>query len=380
MGPGPSNIHPRVYRALGMDVVGHLDPEFLAVMDRIQDRLRQVFQTENPMTISVSGTGSAGMEAALVNLIEEGEEYIVGMNGVFGMRMSEVIRRRGATVHPIEKEWGEIITLEEVQKAIEDHPKSSGLCLVHAETSTGAHQPLEEIGRLTQERDLLFIVDAVTSFAGAELKIDDWSIDACYSGTQKCLSCPPGLAPLTLSPRAMEKVRNRKSPIDSWYLDLTLIDNYWAEGKRAYHHTAPISMNYAIHEALALVLEEGLEQRFERHRLNSKAMVSGLEAMGFSMSISDASQRLPMLNPVSIPEGIPDAEVRKRLLEQFNIEIGAGLGAFSGKIWRIGLMGESSKQEHVIFFLAALESVLNDLKIQGDFSGGVSAANSVYSS
>lgn len=378
MGPGPSNVHPRVYRALATEVVGHLDPEFLALMDRLQDRLRAVFRTANSMTLSVSGTGSAGIEAALMNVVEPDEEYLVGVNGVFGGRIAEVIRRAGATPHLIERPWGETIDPDDVRQALEAHPEVRGLCLVHAETSTGAHQPLEEIGRLLRERDLLFIVDTVTSLGGVELRVDDWGIDVASSGTQKCLSCPPGLAPLTLSDRAMAKLRSRETPVRSWYLDLRLIDGYWAETKRAYHHTAPISMNYALHEALGLVLEEGLEARIARHRLHSRALVAGLEAMGLEMAIPDASRRLPVLNPVRVPGGIDEARVRRELLEHFNIEIGAGLGALAGKIWRIGLMGESSRREHVTFFLGALGAVLASIDPGGSYSGGVAAANAVY--
>ncbi|MBI4583410.1 MAG: alanine--glyoxylate aminotransferase family protein [Planctomycetes bacterium] len=378
MGPGPSCVHPRVYRALSAPIVGHLDPAFLAIMDRLQAMLRSVFQTRNRLTLCLSGTGSAGMEAALANVIEPGDTALIGVNGVFGTRLADIVERVGGRLARLERPWGEVFSLEEVKAALDRDPSIKVVALVHAETSTGAHQPLAEIGKLCREREKLLVADAVTSLGGAEFKFDDWLFDVCYSGKQMCLCGQPGLAPITFSDRAVEKLRARKRKPPSWYLDLNLIDSYWTESERAYHHTAPISMNYALHEALALVLEEGLEKRFERHRLNSRALVSGLEALGFRM-FAQEGRRLPMLNAVWIPGGIADAAVRQRLLQEYNLEIGGGLAAFAGKIWRIGLMGESSRRENVIFFLSALEGILWDVGAIRSIGAGVEAAASVYS-
>lgn len=379
MGPGPSNVHPRVYRALSTPLVGHLDPEFLALMNSIQDMLRTVFRTANRLTLSISGTGSAGMEAALVNVVEPGDAVLVGVNGVFGSRMADVAARAGAEVERLERPWGEVFSPEEVRAALDARPGIRIVCLVHAETSTGAHQPVAEIGRLCRERDKLLVLDTVTSLGGTEVKVDEWMVDVCYSGTQKCLSCPPGLAPITFSERAAAKARRRATPARSWYLDLNLIDSYWTEGNRAYHHTAPISMNYALHEALAVLLDAGLDPTFERHRVNSRALVAGLEALGFSMFV-EASHRLPMLNSVVLPEGVPDADIRRRLLEEYNLEIGAGLGQFAGRIWRIGLMGESCRRENVLFFLGALEATLHEAGRLTEMGAGLQAAVDRYGS
>ncbi len=377
MGPGPSNVHPRVLRAMAAPVVGHLDPVFLGVMDRIQAMLRQVFVTANRLTISVSGTGSSGMEAALVNVVEPGDGVLVCVNGVFGTRMADIVGRIGGDLVTVERPWGEVFTPDEIVNALERHPNVRVVAIVHAETSTGAHQPVEEIGRLCRERDLLLVVDAVTSLGGAEVRVDDWSIDVCYSGTQKCLSCPPGLAPITFGERAVERIRSRSSRVKSWYLDMNMIESYWSEGSRAYHHTAPISMNYALHEALSLVLEEGLAARHERHRRNSRALVAGLEALGFRM-FAQEGHRLPMLNSVWVPDGVPEADVRRRLLLEHNLEVGAGLGQFAGKIWRIGLMGESSRRDSVTYLLGALGTVLRDLGVLESAGAGLEAASEVY--
>ena len=360
LGPGPSQVHPRVYQAMAQPLYGHLDPEFLAIMDTMQDRLRQVFRTENPLTLAVSGTGSAGMEAALVNVIEPGDEVLVCVNGVFGNRMADIVGRAGAVLRRIDRPWGEVFETDEILAALEEFPKVRVVCIVHAETSTGARQPLQEIGRICREQDRLLVVDAVTSLGGIELAVDDWDIDICYSGTQKCLSCPPGLAPLTFGPRAHEKLRSRTQKVQSWYLDLSMIANYWAEGSRAYHHTAPISMTYALNEALSLVLEEGLKYRWERHRLHSRALLAGLNELGCEPSVAQP-HRLPMLNAVHIPAGIDEVQVRTELRDRFNIEIGGGLGELSGKIWRIGLMGESARAESVSALLTALEEILRGL-------------------
>ena len=352
-------VHPRVYEAIGRPIVGHLDPLFLELMTQVQQRLREIFRTDNQMTIAISGTGSAGMEAAFVNLVEPGDEVLVCVNGVFGNRMSDIVGRVSGELHRIDRPWGEVFDPQEIEAALDRWPRTKLVAIVHAETSTGACQPLLDIGRICRERDCLLIVDAVTSLAGVELEIDDWRIDACYSGTQKCLSCPPGLAPLTVGPRAVEKLRQRKAKVASWYLDLTMIQQYWAERQRTYHHTAPISMNYALHEALALILEEGLEPRFSRHRLHSAALMAGLEAFGFEPAAQEG-HRLPVLNAVRVPDGIDEAAVRRQLLEDHNIEIGGGLGELAGKVWRIGLMGESARRDHVHTLLTALGELLPD--------------------
>jgi alanine-glyoxylate transaminase/serine-glyoxylate transaminase/serine-pyruvate transaminase len=356
MGPGPSNVHPRVLRAMSQPLVGHLDPVFAEIMAETQELLRYVFQTENRLTIPISGTGSAGMEACLVNLLEPGDKAIVGVNGVFGTRMTDVIRRCGAEAIEVAAPWGRIVDPDEVIGALHDAPDAKLVCLVHAETSTGAWQPLEEIGDAVAASDALFVVDAVTSLAGAPLRVDDWQIDACYSGTQKCLSCPPGLSPLTFGPRAVDALQRRNSPVQSWYLDLTMIQQYWGEA-RTYHHTAPISMNYALLEALRMVQEEGLEPRWRRHQRHHEALKAGLAAIGLPIAAQEGHQ-LWMLNSVEIPTGIADAEVRSTLLEEFNLEIGGGLGPLKGRTWRIGLMGESSREANVLLVLTALERLL----------------------
>jgi alanine-glyoxylate transaminase/serine-glyoxylate transaminase/serine-pyruvate transaminase len=337
-------------------LLGHLDPEFLTIMNEVQAQLRAVFQTENPFTIAVSGTGSAGMEAALVNLVEPGDRVIVGVNGVFGPRMADIVGRCGGTVVTLEAPWGRVFDPQRVEDALKREGPVKAVALVHAETSTGAHQPMEAMGALCNRHGALLVVDAVTSLGGIPVRVDAWGIDACYSGTQKCLSCPPGLSPLTLSARALETIKARRSKVQSWYLDFSLIADYWAEGKRAYHHTAPISMVYALREALRLVLEEGLEPRFARHRRNSAALMAGLAALGCAPQAQEG-HRLHTLNCVTVPPGIDETMVRKALLAEFGIEIGGGLGPLAGKVWRIGLMGESSRYEHVVTLLAALEQV-----------------------
>lgn len=356
MGPGPSDVPPRILQALGAPTVGHLDPFYLSVMDDTRSLLQQVFRTENKLTIAVSGTGSAGMEACVVNLIEPGDEMIVCVNGVFGGRMKDVAERCGAKVHAVEAAWGKTIDPAAIGAALKQHPRTKVLGIVHAETSTGAHQPLEEVSRLVHEAGALLLVDAVTSLGGIDLRVDDWRIDACYSGTQKCLSCPPGLAPVTFSPAALAVMDARKTKVQSWYLDMTMIRNYWGT-ERVYHHTAPINMNYALREALAIVVEEGLDQRIARHALHHKALRAGVEAMGLSY-IPEHS--LTTLNAIHVPAGVDDAKIRGRLLSDYGIEIGAGLGPFKGKAWRIGLMGASSTQRNVTLMLAALESLLGE--------------------
>lgn len=379
LGPGPSMVHPRVLQAMGQPLLGHLDPEFLRLMDEIQEMLRRLFRTRNPFTIALSGTGSAGMEAVLVNLIEPGDAVIVGVNGVFGARMAAIVDRCGGKPIRVEAPWGRIVESGAIGLALARSGPVKAVAVVHGETSTGIHQPLEEIGALCRRHDALFIVDAVTSLGGVPVEVDRWGIDACYSGTQKCLSCPPGLAPLTLSERALAGIRKRKTPCQSWYLDLSLIADYWAEAKRAYHHTAPISMLYGLREALRLIEEEGLEARVARHRLQSAALMAGLEALGL-VPFAQHGHRLPSLNAVTLPAGLDDeASVRSDLLRDFGIEIGGGLAALKGKIWRIGLMGESAGKRHVLTLLGALEKIFVRRKRLDRPGAALGAASRVYS-
>jgi alanine-glyoxylate transaminase/serine-glyoxylate transaminase/serine-pyruvate transaminase len=375
MGPGPSDTHPRVLAALGAPTVGHLDPYFLQTMNETQAMLRQVFQTQNALTLAVSGTGSAGMETCVVNLIEPGDRMLVCVNGVFGGRMADVAGRAGAQVTTIERPFGEVFSPDQVAEAVARvRPKVVGI--VHAETSTGALQPLPEIAKIAHGGGALLLADTVTSLGGTPVKVDEWQLDAVYSGTQKCLSCPPGLAPVTFSPRAVAAIEARKTKVASWYLDMTMVRNYWGQD-RAYHHTAPINMNYALREALAVVLEEGLEARFARHTRNHLALKSGLAAMGLSYTVEEGSQ-LPMLNAVLIPDGVDELKVRQQLLGEFGIEIGGGLGPMKGKTWRIGLMGETSTPRNVLLLLAALERCLGDQGCQCPAGAGVAAANESY--
>ena len=356
---------------MGMPLLGHLDPLFVKMMDEIKGMLRQVFLTRNEMTFPVSGTGSAGMEFCFVNLIEPGDEVVIGVNGVFGGRMVDVAERCGARVRKVEAPWGQIIEPQQIADALRGtRPKV--VAIVHAETSTGALTPVQEISRLAHEAGALFLLDTVTSLGGCAVRIDDWQVDAVYSGTQKCLSCPPGLSPVSLSARAMEVARKRQKKVQSWYLDVNLLSSYWGQ-ERVYHHTAPISMNYAIHEALRLALEEGLEQRWRRHEENHRALRAGLETMGLQIA-SQAGHQLWQLNAVSVPEGVDEANVRKRLLTDFNIEIGAGLGPLKGKIWRVGLMGETSSRANVRTFLSALGQILNDSGRKTDTAAALKTA------
>jgi alanine-glyoxylate transaminase / serine-glyoxylate transaminase / serine-pyruvate transaminase len=357
LGPGPSPVPQRVLRALGAPTLGHLDPQYLAIMDNTCDMLRQVFRTKNPLTFPVSGTGMAGMECIAVNLIEPGDEVIVCVNGVFGGRMKDVMERCGATVHVVEAPWGEVISLEAIGAALEKNPKTKLVGIVHAETSTGAHQPLQGLSDLVHNRGALLVVDAVTSLGGHDVRVGDWGIDAIYSGTQKCLSCPPGLAPVSFGERAIARMDARKSKPQSWYLDVSMLRKYYLEGEgaRVYHHTAPINMTYALHEALAIVLEEGLDNRIARHAQMHQRLRAGLEGMGLQYV---PKRSLHTLNCVSIPSGADDAKVRRRLLNEYGIEIGAGLGPMAGKAWRIGLMGHGATVRNVDLVLTALREVL----------------------
>jgi alanine-glyoxylate transaminase/serine-glyoxylate transaminase/serine-pyruvate transaminase len=356
LGPGPSMVHPRVLQAMARPLVGHLDPTFIQVMDRIQSLLRYTFQTDNPLTIPVSGTGSAAMETAIANVVEPGDSVLICINGYFGMRLAEMARLYGAEVQTIARPWGEVFTPDEVEQAMRAHPPKV-VAIVQAETSTGAEQPLDDIARIVHAGGAILIVDAVTSLGGMPVRVDDVGIDICYSGTQKCLGCPPGLGPITVGPRAEQILRTRKSPVANWYLDLTMVQKYWGK-ERTYHHTAPISSNFALYEGLRIVAEEGLEARWARHRTNAERLWSGLEALDLTLHVPP-SHRLTMLTTVRVPDGVDEAEVRKPLLEDYNIEIAGGLGELKGKVWRIGLMGYSSSPENVDLLLNALDKILH---------------------
>ncbi len=374
MGPGPSDVPARVLQAMAAPCIGHLDPYFLSIMDETQRLLRFLFQTENALTIPVSGTGSSGMETCFVNLVEPGDEVVVCVNGVFGTRMSDIVNRIGGQLNRIDGQWGRAIDPDAVEKAVKGkRPKV--LAVVHAETSTGVCQPLEDLARIAHEAGALFLVDMVTSLGGMEVSLDKTGVDAAYSGTQKCISCPPGLSPISFSPKAMEVLEKRKTPVVSWYLDMTMVQSYWG-AERKYHHTAPINMIYGLREALRIIAEEGLEARFARHQKNHRALVAGVEAMGLSMLVPE-KERLPMLNAVRIPDGADDLKVRKALLSQFGIEIGGGLGDFAGKIWRVGLMGHASRPGNVVLFLSALETVLKGQGVKVN-PGALEAASGVY--
>ena len=375
MGPGPSDIHPRVLDAIGKGTVGHLDPYYLQVMDGLQQMLRDLYQTQNQMTLAISATGSAGMEATVVNLIEPEDSMVVCVNGVFGMRMADVARRTGAEVTEIERPWGEVFTPDDLKDALAAaKPKVVGI--VMAETSTGASQPIEEISNAVHDAGALLLVDTVTALGGMPVKVDDWNIDAVYAGSQKCLSCPPGLAPVSFSPRAMDVIMNRKTKVQSWYLDVTMLANYWGSN-RVYHHTAPVNMTYALYEALRIIHEEGLENCFVRHMQNHLALKAGLSALGIEYAAQEGYQ-LPMLNAVRIPEGVDDAAIRGGLLNRFGIEIGAGLGDFKGKVWRIGLMGYASRANNVLLFLSALEQLLAEQGYSFGHGSSVAAATEFY--
>jgi len=375
MGPGPSDIHPRVLEALGKVTVGHLDPYYLQIMDRMQQMLRDLFRTTNRMTLAISATGSAGMEATVVNLVEPGDSMLVCVNGVFGMRMADVAARSGARVTQISRPWGEVFTVEDVKQGLaQAKPKLVGI--VMAETSTGAWQPIEEISKVVHEAGAMLLVDTVTALGGIPVEVDAWQIDAVYSGSQKCLSCPPGLAPVSFSPRALDVILNRKTKVQSWYLDINLLANYWGTD-RVYHHTAPVNMTYGLYEALRIIFEEGLENCFARHMQNHQALRAGLAALGIKYAAQEGHQ-LPMLNAVWIPEGVDDAATRKALLNRFGIEIGAGLGEFKGKAWRIGLMGYASRAGNVLLFLSALEQLLAEQGYAFQHGSSIAAANAVY--
>ena len=360
MGPGPSDVHPRILEALSRPTIGHLDPQFVAMMDEVKSMLQYAFQTKNELTIPVSAPGSAGMETCFVNLVEAGDKVIVCQNGVFGGRMKENVERIGATAIMVQDAWGDAVDPNKVEDALKAHPDAKVVAFVHAETSTGAQSDAKTLCELAHKYDCLTIVDAVTSLGGSELRVDDWNIDAIYSGTQKCLSSTPGISPVSFNDRAIEIIKNRTQKVQSWFMDLNLVMGYWGGNtKRAYHHTAPVNALYAFHESLVMLQSEGLETAWKRHYDNHLALRAGLEAMGINFVVKE-SDRLPQLNAVTIPEGVDDATVRSTLLNEFNLEIGAGLGDLAGKVWRIGLMGHSSRAENIILCLSALEAVLGD--------------------
>jgi alanine-glyoxylate transaminase/serine-glyoxylate transaminase/serine-pyruvate transaminase len=379
MGPGPSDVHPRILEALSRPTIGHLDPTFVGMMDEVKKMLQYAFQTDNELTIPVSAPGSAGMETCFVNLVEPGEKVIVCQNGVFGGRMKENVERVGGIAVMVEDEWGKAVDLARLEQALDENEDASIVAFVHAETSTGAQSDAKGIWELAHKHDCLVIADCVTSLAGTPILVDEWGLDAVYSGTQKCLSCVPGLSPVTFSQRAIDKIKSRQSKVQSWFLDLNLVMGYWGEGaKRAYHHTAPVNALYALHESLVMLREEGLENSWKRHAHHHNALKAGLEAMGINFIVPEAD-RLPQLNSVTIPEGVDDALVRGRLLNEFNLEIGAGLGALAGKVWRIGLMGNTARAENVIFCLSALEAVLSDINAPINKGVALSATQAVYS-
>lgn len=372
MGPGPSGADPSVLAAMGLPILGHLDPEFMRIMDECQTMMRRVFRTANDVTLATPGTGTSGMEAAVMNLLQPGDRAIIGICGYFGERIAQMAARTGAEVTRVTAPWGSPIAPEDIERALREGPARL-VAIVHAETSTGVRQPVEPIARLAQEAGALLLLDCVTSLGGEPVDIDGWGVDAAYSGTQKCLSAPPGASPLTLSPAAWRAVQARETPANSWYLDLGLLEAYW-DSRRAYHHTSPISMTYALHRALALVLEEGLEARWGRHERHGRALQRGLEAMGLALH-ADAAHRLSVLTTVRIPEGVEDAPVRGALLERFGIEIGGGLGDLRGRVWRVGLMGESSTPGNVLYFLASLGGLLREHGFAADTGAALDVAS-----
>jgi alanine-glyoxylate transaminase / serine-glyoxylate transaminase / serine-pyruvate transaminase len=373
MGPGPLDIHPRVYQALTLPVIGHLDPAYLKILDQIGELLRKVFQTRNRATNAAPGTGTAGMEACVANLVEPGDKVLVCVHGYFGDRLRQMVERQGAQITVIEEEWGMPTDAQRVEEALKADAYKV-LTLVHAETSTGVLQPMNDIAGLARQYGVMILLDTVTSLGGVEVKADEWGLDAAYSCSQKCIGCPAGLAPVTFSSRAVEAVKKRKHPVSSWYLDITLLEKYWGSD-RVYHHTSSSTLNYALLEALRLIEEEGLQGRFDRHLKNHRALVAGVESMGLNMHVSPG-YRLPTLNTIRIPEGVDDLKVREYLLETFNLEIGGGLGTLKGKVWRVGLMGYSSSAENLLFFLSAISRAMAVQGYKTDLTAGTDAAMS----
>ncbi len=380
MGPGPSDMHPRVVAALGRPAIGHLDPAFVQIMEEIKVLLRYAFQTENALTFAVSGPGSVGMETCFVNLVEPGDKVIVCRNGVFGGRMIENVQRFGGTAVIVEDTWGEPVDPQKVADALKANPDAKAVAFVHAETSTGAQSDAAELVRLARQHGCLSIVDAVTSLGGTPVLADAWGADAIYSGSQKCLSCVPGLAPVTFGERAVERVKARKQKVPSWFMDLNLVLEYWNApgGKRTYHHTAPVNSLFALHESLVMLKEEGLENAWARHRLHHLALKAGLDVLGLKFLVREDA-RLPQLNAVHVPAGIDEAAVRKQLLERYDLEIGAGLGPLAGKVWRFGLMGYSARAENVKLCLGALAEVLSGMGCVADKDAALAAAQRIYS-
>lgn len=377
MGPGPSDVHPRILAAMAKPTIGHLDPAFVQLMEEIKQLLQYAFQTKNQLTIPISAPGSAGMEACFVNLIEAGDTVVVCQNGVFGARMKENVERIGATPIMVENEWGTPVDPNKVEDALKANANIKALAFVHAETSTGVQSDVESLCALAHKYGCLSIVDAVTSLGGTPLKVDQWGVDAIYSGSQKCLSCTPGLSPVSFSDKAVEIISQRKTKVQSWFLDLNLVMGYWGDAQtRSYHHTAPVNALYGLHESLVMLQEEGIENAWQRHQRNHLALRAGIEAMGLRF-IVDEPYRLPQLNAVSVAEGIEEAEVRKQLLNQFNLEIGAGLGSLAGKVWRIGLMGYSSSAKNVLYCLAALDTLLGSMNAKINQGEAVKAAQTV---
>lgn len=372
LGPGPSDVHPAVLRAMTTPLVGHLDPEFLAIMDDTRRMLRAAFATENEMTVAMSGTGSAGMETCLVNLLEPGDKAVICVNGVFGERMVDIVQRAGAEAVVVRAPYGRIVDAADVEQALRDHGDVKLVAVVHVETSTGIWQPLEDIARLVRQHDSLFVVDAVTSLGGVPVLIDKWGVDAAYSGSQKCLSCPPGLSPVTLSERARQALHARRSKVQSWYLDLTMIENYWGD-ERAYHHTAPISMVYALREGLRVAAAEGWQARFDRHIKLGRALQAGLHALGLQL-LAQEQYRAPMLTTVAVPDSVDETKVRRHLLQRYGTEIAGGLGELKGRAWRIGLMGHSCRWSNVSLVLSALSDALKAQNYLVDVQAGLAAA------
>lgn len=375
LGPGPSNVDPRVLRAMAIAPIGYLDAELFKIMDETKALLQYAFQTQHPLTLAVSGTGMAGMEAAFVNLIEPGDTVAVCVAGYFSDRMGDIVERCQGKLIRIDAEWGRIIEPEQVELVLKQS-RVKALAIVQAETSTGVLQPLEDISRLAHAHGALLVADTVTSLGGCPLRVDDWNLDIVYSGSQKCLGCPPGLAPVTFSPRAEETLKARKTRVQSFYLDMTILGRYWG-ADRVYHHTAPVNLYYALREGLRLVYEEGLEARWQRHRLNHQALMAGLQAMGLQ-PFAQAGHWLPSLNPVCVPDGVDDARVRGRLLRDYGIEIGGGLGKLKGRIWRVGLMGYNSTRQNVLTFLDVFEAVLRVEGFSLQMGAALSAAERVY--
>ena len=378
MGPGPSDVSPRVLEALARPTIGHLDPAFVGMMEELKDLLRYAFQTRNAFTMPVSGPGSLGMETCFVNLVEPGDKVIVCRNGAFGDRMKENVERCGGVAITVDDPWGRAVDPDKLEDALRAHPDARLVAFVHAETSTGALSDAKTLVELAHRYDCLTIVDTVTSLGGTAVKVDEWGIDAVYAGTQKCLSCPPGLSPVSFSERAMERIAARRTPVQSWFMDLNLVRGYWnGAGKRTYHHTAPVNALYGLHEALLMLREEGLEHAWKRHLHHHRALCAGLEALGLKL-IAPPDERLPMLTAVAVPDGVDEAAVRSRLLQDFGLEIGAGLGALAGKIWRIGLMGYGCNAKNVRLCLEALDTALSDMRAPVRTGAAVAAAQAAY--